>query len=556
MAYVHPLYLERLKSLTLNMAGLEAVLPDDCRTISLMIFEKTNLMVGEDALKRFFGFTASKFGPSIFTLNTLAIYCGFESWEAFPKLHSADILKATYVVIDPLNDPLTAVLMETPTPAVILKTNTPDFTILTYNKAFEAATYTQKRIIKGLSWWEAFAPEKAGGSGPTLLLEAFREVIFTKQAVKMEPLQYNIPSYQTNVATLCWWDIKITPVNYDGVIKYLIMHMNNITDKVIHHDAIEQAIMKELTMAEDLAVTNVKLSSAIKNLAESHDELMQTKQQLEEVNTDLEKRVFERTKKLFESEANQRQLIDNAPVAIGVLKGPDHVVETANKKIIEYWGKDHTVINKPLAVAIPELDGQPFISILDEVRHSGATYVNPELMALLNYNGVMQPRYFDMIYHPIQHSPGVTDSIFIVAVDITEHVMALKKLRESESMLRLAVRAANIGIWAMDPVEKTLNYDAMCAKILGWESDTIMTHEEATAQVTDEFRQTFKDIIEHTLLNNAEYYFTYKHKRFNDGKVIWLRGIGKVTSDDSGLNQVFSGILMEIRHNDADDEVS
>jgi len=447
-----------------------------------------------------------------------------------------------------LNDPLVAVLLETPVPTVVLKTNAPNFTIINYNRAYEEVTYTQERNVREKTVWEAFNPEYAGGNGPTLLLEGFREAIYTHRMVQMEPLHYNIPSLGTNVVELSWWDVKIVPVIYDGIVKYLVLYFNNITGKVLHGNEIEQAIMKELTMAEDLARTNVKLSIANKNLAQSHAELINTKNQLEELNRNLEQRVFDRTKKLFESEAKQRMLIDNAPVAIAVLRGDNHVVEMANKKIITYWGKKNNVLNKPLAIALPELEGQPFIEILSDVRKSGKPYINPELCAYLNFNGVLQPRYYDMIYQPIQYHPGVTDSIFIVAVDITEHVTIRKNLEQSESTLRLAVASANIGTWEMDLRDNKISYNLMFAEILGWESSESVTYEQIIGQITAEFRQKITEVIENAIATGEDFDFTYAYKKFNDGKVIRLRSTGKISVDEFGNRTVFSGVVREVPH--------
>ena len=529
-------------------ADIEHIGPEQCTILAASILNKTKIRLAEVTLKRIFGFTESKFNPSFFTLNTLSIYCGYQDWPEFCRLHPVSTTAESGFLPAIFNDPLISALLGTSIPTVILKADAPDFTIVTYNKAYRDATNSHKRDLMGSTLWEAFNPEKAGGYGPTLLLEAFYEAIFKQRPVQMKPLHYNIPSAIPAITELSWWDIKIVPVIYDGTVKYLLLNTYNITGKVLHEDAIEHAIMKELTMAEDLATANIKLNIAIENIAQNHRELTVAKTELEEVNKNLEQRVFDRTIKLFESEAVQRKLIDNAPVAIGILKGLNHVVETANKKLVEYWGKGNTVINKPLAEAIPELEGQPFIGILDEVRRSGIAYVNPELRALLDIDGAIQPRYFDMIYQPMQHNPGITDSIFIVAFDITEHVNSRKSLERSESMLRLAADAANIGIWSFDPKEKTLSYNAKFAQILGWDNDAAMTYEQALGQVTEDFREQIVRVVDSAIFNKEVYDFTYVHQRFDDGRLIWLRSTGKVMIDGSDGHSVFSGIVSEVNN--------
>lgn len=52
--------------------------------------------------------------------------------------------------------------------------------------------------------------------------------------------------------------------------------------------------------------------------------------------------------RLKESESNIRNLIIQAPVAMGLLKGPDLIIEIINDSFIELWGKDSSVRGKPL----------------------------------------------------------------------------------------------------------------------------------------------------------------------------------------------------------------
>ncbi|MDN3548187.1 PAS domain-containing protein [Mucilaginibacter aquaedulcis] len=544
---IDPHQLEIIKALTLAAAGIKNVTPADCRLLSFLIMTKTKLGVSETTLKRLYGFAISKFNPSYYTLNTLAVYCEFDGWDSFSRIQPKSLPVSDILPADIFDNPLVLTLLDTSIPTAILKANAPDFTIVTYNTAYEDATFIKKRNIRGLALWDAFDPGKAGGTGPTLLLEAIYEALSSKQTVQMPPLHYNVPSAVRNINELSWWNVKIVPVIYEGFVKYLLLNTYNITHKVLHQDAIETAIMMELTMAEDLATTNVKLNKAIENLAENHNELTDTKNKLEELNAHLEERVLERTKRLFENESKQRELINSAPVAIAILKGAEHIIEIANKKILEYWAKDNNVIGKSLAAALPELEGQPFIEILDNVRETGIPYINPELRAFIVYDGIFQARYYDMIYQPIQHSPGITDSIYIVAIDITENVIAKKKLEESESMLRLAITAAKIGIWSYHPKTQVLIHNSIFAKILGWDSEETLTYEQAIGQVTEEFRETLRDVVESAIADGGDYDFTYRHKKFNDGRIIWLRGTGKITTDDAG-ERCFSGIVRDITH--------
>lgn len=76
-------HFENLKRHVLSVAELKNISPSDCKVLSLLIFRKTNQQVSETTLKRVYGFAYSKFKPSSFTLDALAMYCGYEGWADF-----------------------------------------------------------------------------------------------------------------------------------------------------------------------------------------------------------------------------------------------------------------------------------------------------------------------------------------------------------------------------------------------------------------------------------------------------------------------------------------
>lgn len=80
--YLHA-YFDKLKSLVLKKAKITQLVPADCYRLALEIKVTTNKSVSETTLKRVFGFASSIHQPSIYTLNALAEYCGFESWDNF-----------------------------------------------------------------------------------------------------------------------------------------------------------------------------------------------------------------------------------------------------------------------------------------------------------------------------------------------------------------------------------------------------------------------------------------------------------------------------------------
>ncbi len=136
------------------------------------------------------------------------------------------------------------------------------------------------------------------------------------------------------------------------------------------------------------------------------------------------------------SEARFKYLIQEAPVAIGVLHQRELVIESANKMILEVWGKKAEIIGLPLSAALPEIQGQPFLDILDQVYTSGEPFYASEIRSLLEHNGELKEIFFNVTYQPVPDSSGSTADILVVAVDVTEQVNSRKRVERSEQHFR------------------------------------------------------------------------------------------------------------------------
>lgn len=147
-----------------------------------------------------------------------------------------------------------------------------------------------------------------------------------------------------------------------------------------------------------------------------------------------------------ESEHRFRSLIEEAPVATCLFVGREQRIDMANQPMISIWGKGHDVIGKPLEEALPELKGQPFLSILDHVFTSGEAYQAKGMECELVVNGVAGTYYFDFTYKPLRNESGEVYGIIDMAVDVTAQVLARQELEVSEKRFRQAVEQAPVAI--------------------------------------------------------------------------------------------------------------
>jgi len=124
----------------------------------------------------------------------------------------------------------------------------------------------------------------------------------------------------------------------------------------------------------------------------------------------------------YREQENQRlmTLFEQAPGIFAVLRGPDHVFEIANESYLQLIGR-RELIGKPAREALPEVAGQGFFELLDQVYHSGEPFVGHAVPVRVqrDASGPLEERYVDFVYQPIRGTKGEVEGIFVEGSDVT-----------------------------------------------------------------------------------------------------------------------------------------
>ncbi|HSY60939.1 MAG TPA: ATP-binding protein, partial [Cytophaga sp.] len=153
---------------------------------------------------------------------------------------------------------------------------------------------------------------------------------------------------------------------------------------------------------------------------------------------------------LQQSEARFRNLLQEAPVAATLFRGPDLIIEIANELTQQYWWKNGNIIGKPVAEAAPELEDQQMIALLKDMYQRGGTANFSEMPITFTKDGVLKEGYYTFSVKALYNAAGNVDSILSIGIDVTEHVTARKKLEESESRFRALVNASSDVVYSMN----------------------------------------------------------------------------------------------------------
>jgi PAS domain S-box-containing protein len=129
-----------------------------------------------------------------------------------------------------------------------------------------------------------------------------------------------------------------------------------------------------------------------------------------------------------------------APAFIATLRGPEHVFEMANPPYFQLIG-GRDVIGKPVHEALPEIEGQGFFELLDEVYRSGEPFVGNEakVMVQRSQGSPLEERFVNFVYQPILGTDDSVTGIFVHGVDVSTQVWARQEVeRKAEELARLA----------------------------------------------------------------------------------------------------------------------
>ncbi len=245
-----------------------------------------------------------------------------------------------------------------------------------------------------------------------------------------------------------------------------------------------------------------------------------------------------------ERERTER-MFTHAPGFIAILEGPDHRFTYLNNAYRALAG-DRDYIGRPVRKVLPEVAGQGFFELLDEVYSSGEAKRMEGQPIKLGATATTDAReaVLDFVYQPVFDDAGKPSGIFIEGYETTERTHAEQALRESETRFRAAVAAVHGVVWTNTPDGE------MVGEQPGWSALTGQTPREyegygwADAIHPDDARPTI-DAWREAVAEQRQ--FDFKHRvRRHDGewRVFSVRAIPAI--DANGTIREWIGMHTDI----------
>lgn len=218
-----------------------------------------------------------------------------------------------------------------------------------------------------------------------------------------------------------------------------------------------------------------------------------------------------------------RGIFNHSPVAITLMKGPEYIIEIANERILEIWGRTaKEVIGKPVFEIFPELIGTRFENIFKIVYYKGERFYANDYHIPIVRNGKHEDVYINFVYEPLKESDGSVSAIIAVALDITEAVKAKKAAQEnSEQLQKLMFQKDEFMSIASHelktPITSIKGYIQLSKRILNPGDKSYSFIDKASVQI-ERLQKLVSDLLDVTKINAGK--IIYDNTSFNFGEAL------------------------------------
>jgi PAS domain S-box-containing protein len=262
-----------------------------------------------------------------------------------------------------------------------------DLRIVWANDAYLRATMRRIEEIQDKPLFDAFpAPDEAT---ERQLWRSIENAFATGAPDEIAFIEYAIRNPDGSMAK-SFWSATHTPFrNGAGDIAYVLQHTVNITE------------LETLRRERDAAGVVARARSA-----------------------------EQRSLDLAEEIAKLRNLIEQAPGFMAVSSGPEHRFIFANAAYRRLLG-GRELIGKTVLEAVPEVESQGLIRLLDRAYKTGEPYFGQRRKVELVHEALDTPieSYLEFIIQPIRDEQGAVTGIFVQGHDVTEEVAAEERQR-------------------------------------------------------------------------------------------------------------------------------
>ncbi|MGJ8547658.1 MAG: PAS domain-containing protein [Sulfitobacter sp.] len=307
---------------------------------------------------------------------------------------------------------LDAIFANAPSPYILLD---PDLRMVWANNAYLDVTGRSRESIIGRLLTEEF-PAQPDSVSDEMLRGSFRRVLANRRADHLPLIPYPIEAADGNFSER-FWSATHTPILDDeGRVKFILQNTVDVTDLYRNAQVAGTGEISRnaglLRRAEAVASENLALGKATE---------------------------------FFQS------AFDQAPGFMAVLDGPHHVFRFVNQAYTDLIGA-RDVVGMSVRKALPDIEGQGFYEMLDQVFQSGEPISVKSMSAKLRASpdAPLEQHFVDFIFYPLKDETGAPMGIFVQGHDITDQKNAEAALTATREKFRTMAQTMPVHVWTAD----------------------------------------------------------------------------------------------------------
>ncbi|MBZ4689613.1 MAG: Sensor protein [Cereibacter sp.] len=306
---------------------------------------------------------------------------------------------------------LDKIFSDDPSPYVLLDR---DLRITWANAAYLSTTGRSAESILGRIMTEAF-PAPPESVPDQMLRMSLRRVLETGHTDHLPLIPYPIIAPDGSAIDR-YWSATHTPImDGEGRVEYILQNTNDVTEIYRESNTLGAPGDKArvIRRAEAVAKENLALGAAVNFV---------------------------------------RSAFDQAPSFMVVLKGRDLTFQIVNESYLQLVGH-RDLIGKTLREGLPELEGQGFYELLEQVYDSGeaVTRRGAEVRLRPLPGGPEELRFVDFIFSPMKDPDGTPNGIFVEGHDVTRQKLAEAELIATQERFRTMAQSMPNHVWSATP---------------------------------------------------------------------------------------------------------
>ena len=276
----------------------------------------------------------------------------------------------------------------------------PDLRIVAASNDYLAATLTDRDVIGGQFIFDAFPdnPETPEANAVANVRASLQQVLATRLPHEMAPQHYDVPDRtQPGRFVERHWLPRHTPVlDAAGQVQFIIQSVQDITAS-----RLAERLLRESRASEQAARADAE--------HQRHE---------------------------------FRHLLEQAPVAVAVYRGPQFRVEMANATTLAIWDRPlGAVLGRPVFEVLPEAATPETVALFERVYATGTPHTVREQPTYLHRHGRQEVVYWNFVFMPQHESDGRIRGLLTIGTDVTEQVRARQQMDHLNQALESRMQA-------------------------------------------------------------------------------------------------------------------